>query len=73
MSRCNKCNQYIEFTKTKEGWRPYNPKEGTWHFDTCKPAPKKSEAQQLREMKRNFAEANNDKWFELMEEQRLED
>lgn len=62
MSKCNKCNQTIEWVKTEKGWRPYNPVEGTWHFDTCKPLPQeqKTETQKLKELRSRFDDNNQD-------------
>lgn len=44
MSKCKKCDQEIEWVEVpdhknpgKKMWRPYNPGDGRWHFETCKP------------------------------------
>jgi len=67
MSKCKLCQKTIEWVKTSQGWRAWDPQANIWHNIVCESRPgrkkKISEVDQVRIMALNFEQRNSEDAF----------
>lgn len=53
MKKCDRCDEDIEFERTKRGYRPTNL-DGSDHFKTCKKTKKTDPAKRIKDLDRRL-------------------